>query len=99
MLESGFCGLSFSGLQYQYRFFTNGLSGVVRVGQDTHDDSIAHFADNGGSIGRARGKHSLVSASSVTTPREFKLRADHFEHELNTEVVCEILRGAYQELR
>ena len=62
MLESRFCGLPFSRLQYQYRIFTNGLSRLVNMGQTTHDGSSAHFPDHGGTVGSSRGKHSLASS-------------------------------------
>jgi len=65
MLESGFCGLPFSRLQYQYRIFANGLSRIINLGQNPYDGSIAHFPNNGGSVGRSRSEHSL--ASSVKT--------------------------------
>jgi hypothetical protein len=61
MLESRFCGLPFSRLQYQYRIFTNRLSGIISMGQIPYDGSIAHFPDNGGSVGRSRSKYSLAS--------------------------------------
>lgn len=65
MLEPRFCGLPFSRLQYQYRFFTNGLSRIINMGQTPYDGSIAHLPDNRGSVGSSRGKYSL--ASSVKT--------------------------------
>jgi hypothetical protein len=63
MLESRFCGLPLSRLQYQYRIFTNGLSRIISMGQNPYDGSIAHFPDNGGSVGRSRSKHSLERQS------------------------------------
>src|SRR5580658_3934270 len=66
MLESRIRGLPLSRLQYQHRIFTNGLSRIIRMGQNPDDGSIAHFPDNGGSVGRSRGKHSL--AARVTIP-------------------------------
>src|SRR6202167_3784245 len=65
MLESRFCGLPFSRLQYQYRIFANGLSCLIGVGKSAHDGSIAHFPDHGGAVGGSRGKYSL--AAWVTT--------------------------------
>ena len=62
MLESRFRGLPLSRLQYQHRIFTNGLSRIIRMGQNPDDGSIAHFPDNGGSVGRSRSKHSLAGA-------------------------------------
>ena len=61
MLESRFCGLPLSRLQYQYRIFPNGLSRIISVGQSAHDDSIANFPDHGGSAGRSRSKYSLAA--------------------------------------
>ncbi len=63
MLESRFRGLPFSRLQHQHCIFANGLSRFVRMGQNTHDGSIADFPDNGGPIGSSRGKHSLAAGS------------------------------------
>jgi hypothetical protein len=60
MLESRFRGLPLSRLQYQHRIFANGLSRIISMGQNPYDGAIAHFPDNGGSVGRSRSKHSLA---------------------------------------
>jgi hypothetical protein len=74
MLESRFCGLPFSRLQYQYRIFTNGLSGIIRMGQNPDDGSIAYFADHGGSTGRSRSKYSLASPVKAQAAEATSLR-------------------------
>src|ERR1700733_4929755 len=61
MLESRFCGLPFSRVQYEYRVFTNGLPRIISMGQNPYDGSIAHFPDHGGSVGCSRSKHSLAA--------------------------------------
>src|ERR1700733_2494375 len=75
MLESRFCGLPFSRLQYQHRIFTNGLSRIIGMGQAPYDGSIAHFPDDGGSVGSSRSKYSLaawvtIQAAETTSLKE-----------------------------
>ena len=58
----GFVDYLFSRLQHQHRIFTNGLSRTISVGQTAYDGSIAHFLDNGGSVGSSRRKYSLAAS-------------------------------------